>query len=172
MRLLYIVVLALWPALASAADLPGEAQVKAAYVLNFAKFTEWPAQAFRDQQAPLVICVLGNQDTLSAFAGIEGKNVHGRETRVQANPRGAELRACHVLYVSQTEVAQPAALLKANAARPILTVSDIAGFAEAGGMLGLVPVDGRIRFEANISAAKVAGLRLGSQLLNLARVVD
>lgn len=148
-----------------------ETQVKAAYVLNFARFTEWPTQAFKDVRAPFVICVLGNADTVSGFSSVDGKTVQGRETRVRANPRGAEMLGCHVLYLSKSDAAQSGPALRTSAGNPILTVSDMQGFAGSGGMLGLVPVDGRIGFEANAEAARAAGLRFGAQLLKLARVV-
>ena len=171
MRLLSALVLSLLSAVAIAADQPTELQVKAAYVLNFAKFTEWPDRAFRDARASMLVCVLGNADVLAAFAGIEGKMVQGREVRISSNPRGAELQACQVLYLSQSNSADPGSVLKSAAGRPILTVSDTREFAERGGMLGLIPVDGRIRFEANAEAARAAGLRLSAQLLSLAQAV-
>ena len=171
MQLLYLSVLALLSAAVSAADPPTEAHVKAAYVLNFTKFTDWPQQAFSDAQAPLIICVTADATTVSAFADIQGKLVQGRTTEVRANSRGAELKTCHALYLSRTEAAQIPAAIKAVAGRPILTVSDAEAFAETVGMLGLVQLDGRIRFEANVQTARAAGLRFGSQLLKLARIV-
>lgn len=152
------------------ADAGIEAQVKAAYVLNFAKFTEWPAAAFSAGGA-LQICVYGNPETTAAFIGIQGKPVQGRDVQVRLAPRSSDLATCHALYIDGSERAQSAAALKAVAGRSVLTVSDLEGFVEGGGMLQLVLVDGRIRFDANREAARGSGLQLRSQLLSLARVV-
>lgn len=152
------------------ADAGIEAQVKAAYVLNFAKFTGWPAAALGAGGA-LQICVYGNAETSAAFTGIQGKSVQGRDVQVRLAPRPGDLSACHALYIDGSERAQSAAALKMVSGRPILTVSDIEGFADAGGMLQLVLVDGRIRFDANREAARSSGLQLRSQLLSLARMI-
>lgn len=148
-----------------------EAQVKAAYVLNFAKFTDWPAKAPVAADASMAVCVIGNQETVNGFASIEGKAVHAREVRVRSNPPLVELSSCHVLYIDAAERASVSGAFKAASNRPILTVSDALGFVDAGGMLGLVMVDGRIRFDANREAAQTVGLRLRAQLLALARTV-
>lgn len=168
-RLLIIVLLACAPI--AHGQTPTEAQVKAAYVLNFAKFTDWPAAAFQSPSAPLNLCVFGNTETAAGFASIQGKQAQGRELQVRVMPKPGELTLCHALYFDASERAGTAATLKAVAGRPILTVSDAEGFVDAGGMLGLVLVDGKIRFDANREAARGHGLQLRSQLLSLARVV-
>lgn len=47
-----------YPARAAAAE-PLEYQVKAAFLLNFTKFVQWPASAFADENSPVAICILG-----------------------------------------------------------------------------------------------------------------
>ncbi|MCC6531219.1 MAG: YfiR family protein [Burkholderiales bacterium] len=153
------------------AQTPTEAQVKAAYVLNFAKFTEWPASAFPTTGGALQVCVLASAETAAGFTAIQGKPVQGRDVLVRHGPRLGELHTCHVLYAEASERAAAAQAVKSLAGRPVLTVSDVDGFIDAGGMLQLVLVDGRIRFDANREAAGTHGLRLRSQLLALARVV-
>lgn len=153
------------------AQTPTEAQVKAAYVLNFAKFAEWPAASFASAASPLNVCVLGTPETHAAFAGIQGKPAQGRDVQVRALPRPGDTAGCHVLYVDAVERAGAAAALKSVTGRPVLTVSDAEGFIDAGGMLGLVLVEGRIRFDASREAARAGGLQLRAQLLSLARTV-
>jgi len=169
-RWLIVFALLLCPRYASA-QAPTEAQIKAAYVLNFAKFTDWPAKAPVAADGSLYVCVIGNRETVAGFVSIEGKAVQTREVRVRSNPQLAELSSCHVLYIDASERASVPGAFKAATNRPILTVSDVLGFVDAGGMLGLVMVDGRIRFDANREASQAAGLRLRAQLLALARTV-
>jgi hypothetical protein len=62
--------------------------------------------------------------------------------------------------------------LSALAALPVLTVSDMPGFIEHGGMVQFVLENDNVRFEVNLSAANKSGLALSSQLLKVAaRVV-
>ena len=91
-------------------------------------------------------------------------------SRLRVTPKLSDLPACHVLSIHVAERAGVATMLKVVAGRPILTVSDIEGFVDVGGTLGLVMVDGRIRFDANRDAARIQGLQLRAQLLSLARV--
>lgn len=170
MRRLLLIVLLVGASVALA-QAPTEAQVKAAYVLNFAKFTDWPAGTFQSPSAPLHVCVLGNAETAAGFANIQGKQAQGRDVQVRIMPKLGELALCHALYFDGSERASTAAALKTVAGRPILTVSDVEGFVDAGGMLGLVLVDGKIRFDANREAARGNGLQLRAQLLSLARAV-
>ena len=172
MRWLITVASVLYPGLVqSQPHTHTEAQIKAAYVLNFAKFTDWPAKAQVPADASLAVCVIGNQETVAGFASIEGKAVQTREVRVRSNPQLGDLASCHVLYIDAAERASVPGAFKVTSSRPILTVSDAVGFVDAGGMLGLVMVDGKIRFDANREAAQAAGLRLRAQLLTLARTV-
>lgn len=170
MRLLILLILSLCVCFAHA-QTPTESQVKAAYVLNFAKFTDWPPAAFGTGTTTLNVCVFGTAETASGFASIHGKLVHGREANVRLAPKSTELNTCHVLYLDAGERTNAAAMLKAAAGRPVLTVGDGEGFVDLGGMLALVLVDGRVRFDANREAVRAHGLQLRAQLLSLARVV-
>ena len=145
-----------------------DVRIKAAFLVNFAKFAEWPAEAFAGADTPLAICVVGKDpfgDNLKP--GPIGK----REVRVLRAVQESAFKECHVAYFAESEDRRLPQLLRAVRKLPVLTVSDIEGFAEAGGMLGLVQNDDRLQFEVNRDAATEAGLRLSSQLLKLARAV-
>ena len=157
---------------AAAADGSTDAQVKAGFVYNFAKFTEWPAAAFASPQAPLRLCLSGVDETQAkAFAGIEGKPVQGREVRIKRNSTAAEIGECNLLYVGDEEPRRVQATLQAARNASVLTISDTEGFIDSGGVIGLVYADNRIQFEVNLAAAQRAGLKIASQVLKIARVV-
>jgi hypothetical protein len=161
------------PQAARAQSAASEAAVKAAFVYNFAKFTEWPQAAFASPQAPLVLCVPANLEASlgQAFAGVDAKTAQARSIRLRRIGRGDDLGGCHIVYLNESDSRRNADALRALAGRPVLSVSDAEGFAEAGGMIGLVYVDNRIQFEINVEATQQAGLSLSSQLLRLARIV-
>jgi len=157
---------------AAAADGSTDAQVKAGFVYNFAKFTEWPAAAFASPQAPIRLCLSGVDETQAkAFAGIEGKPVQGREVRIKRNPTATEIAECNILFVGDEEPRRAQQTLQAVRNASVLTVGDNEGFADVGGVIGLFYADNRIQFEVNLAAAQRAGLKIASQVLKLARSV-
>lgn len=148
------------------ADTLAEDNVKAGLILNFAKYAEWPAAALAGDS--LRVCGLGNQPLSGKLAQMHGRQVQGREIQVRASARIDELRDCHVLYVPAGEQQRLDTMLRTLGQAPVLTVSDIDGFAQAGGIIGLKLRAGRVRFDINLAVARKAGLALSSQLLKLA----
>ena len=149
-----------------------EHKVKAACLYNFAVYTEWPAAAFAGPEAPLVIGLVGDVPFAAALErGLQGKTLSGRKPVVRAVATNDEAGQCHLLFIGAVKPERVAALLAAVAAKPVLTVSQTEGFGQRGGILNLVKVEGSVKFEANLDAAARAQLKLGSQLLKLARIV-
>jgi hypothetical protein len=145
--------------------------LKAAFALNFAKFTEWPAERLADQSGKLALCVTGERTAArDAYAALAGKSVQGRTVEVRWVGTRAEALGCWVLVVTERDRAV-GDWLRAVKDQPILTVGDAEQFVESGGMLGLFLADNRMRFDANLDVARGANLRLSSQLLKLARSV-
>lgn len=164
---------ALGSACGSAAQAPPaaltESQAKASALFNFSRYVEWPERAFASRDAPFVFCVAG-RDGLPAAAGtLEGRVLNGRPTQLRRVLGVEELRGCHALYIGEPEERRQLPMLRAVATEPVLTVGDAGGFAEAGGAIGIVLDEGRIRFDINRPALEQAQLRASSNLLRLAR---
>jgi hypothetical protein len=150
-----------------AQDVSLEYRVKAAYLFNFTKFVEWPAEALPDR-APLTICVASPSPFEGALAEtVRDELVGGRPltTRVVTDPAG-----CHVLFVPAAASATP--YLRAARGKPILTVGESADFLREGGVITFVMEDGKVRFNISPDAATRAQLRISSRLLRLARPTD
>lgn len=167
----------LWHALGGAPVLgadpvvPSEYAVKAAFIYNFAKFTEWPPAAAGGTRDPIVLCAAAGEPYDAALASIDGKSVHGRPLRIRRGVRPIEIKSCHMLFIAEAEERRAPELLRAASGSPVLTIGDASGFAEGGGMIGLINADNRVQFEINNEAAQRANLKIGSQLLRLARLV-
>lgn len=149
---------------------PTEADVKAAFAFNFLRFVEWPQAALAGPPAPLVVGVSGApeiRERLEILA--EGELVRGHPVEVRAVRPGESPAGLHVLYLGVAAGAP--GLPAASRAKGLLTVSDAPGFAREGGIIGLVVVNQRVRFEINRGAARRASLQLSAQLLSLATVV-
>lgn len=150
----------------SLAGAPSEDEVKVAFILNFIKYTTWPASSGDD--ATLRICADHAQALGGRLDALGGRQVSGRTIRVLAPVRPADWRGCQVLYLSRPDAATLADGLRAVAPAPVLTVSDMPDFVDAGGMIGLKLRADRVRFDINQGAARRGGLVLSSQLLKLA----
>jgi hypothetical protein len=148
-----------------------ESELKAALVYNFARFIEWPDQAFASADAPMHLCLIGGDRMGSAFATIEKRKVQGRALKLRIGITADEAIGCHVAFVGEMAQRQLPATLRALSGRPVLTVSDIEGFIDLGGGIGIVQGEQRLQFEVNRTALDLAELRASSQLLKLARAV-
>ena len=149
-----------------------EYQIKAACLFNFTQFVEWPATVFADGSTPIRIGVLGNDPFGTALdETVQGETVRNRHLEVVRGQRLEDLATCQLVFVSGSEKERVAEDLASLSKDAVLTVSDIKGFAGAGGVIGFV-LDGRkVRFEINPGAARQQGLKISAQLLNLGRIV-
>jgi hypothetical protein len=157
---------------AAAAQSATEYQVKAAFLFNFAKFVEWPADAFPNADTPLQICVLGQDPFGGDFEQvIEDKTVNGHRLEV-AHPDGVpQARACQILFVASSEKQRVRDILQGLAGASVLTVGDTPGFAQMGGVINFVLDENRVRFEINLKAAERAHLKLSARLLTVAKLI-
>jgi hypothetical protein len=160
------------PTLPAQTRSPLEYQLKAVFLFNFTLFTEWPAQAFTTPDAPLVICVLGD-DPFGPHLdeAARGEIVNQRPVIVRRIRRLEDLPDCHVVFISQSEASRLGRILTALHGRPILTVSDTEGFSARGGMIRFLTEGSKIRLQINVDATKLAGLTLSSKLLRPADIV-
>ncbi len=145
------------------ADGSAEHRIRAAYLLNFAKFVRWPAGQLRPDWT---FCIVAPRSLRELYpAMLDGKSAQERRVRVavftDAVPEDAP---CDLLYLAGD------ARIGLRGPRP-LTVGDGETVAERGGMLAFVRVGDNIRFIANLKAIREAGLDVDSQLLAVAQRV-
>jgi len=145
--------------------------LKAAALYRIIEHVEWPTGSLPESQPTIQIGVLGQLPFPECLEVLEGKTVQGRKLVIK---RLADLSAaadCQVLLISASEKSRLSEIMTELQDQPVLTVSDVAGFAERGGMVNLVSEQNRIVLEINRKAAVRARLSLSSELLKLARVV-
>ncbi len=107
-----------------------EYQVKPAVLFNFAKFVEWPADAFSGTDAPLQIRLLGQDPFGHEFEDVIGdKSVNGRRIDV-IHPSGVpQARGCQIIFVASSEKNKALEILRGLRGASVLTVGDAPGFA-------------------------------------------
>jgi hypothetical protein len=149
-----------------------EYRVKAAFLYNFAKFVEWPAQSFKGPDDPIAICVAGqNPFGHMLEETVKGKTLEGRPFVVRNLPDAKQAGGCHVLFVSSSERKKVGSILESIRTPGVLTVGESEGFAMDGGVINFKLESGKVRLEINPDAAAKAGLSIRSNLLSLAQIV-
>jgi hypothetical protein len=160
---------------ASSADAPilRESQVKAVYLFNFANFVTWPATAFDSPQAPFRICVLGEDQFKDKLdLAVENEQVEGRPVEVKRLTDLEQTANCQIVFVSKSEQRFKARIFEFLKQRPILTVSDMEQFLEAGGMIQFYHKDNKVRFFIRPQTLTGATLKVSSRLLKVGEVVE
>ena len=146
-----------------------EYQVKAAFLFNFAKFVDWPAHKFTQPDSPLIIGIVGTDP----FGGlleeaVQDKRVNYRTVTVRHVESMEELRKCHMVFVCRSEAARLGPILAEVRGDNVLTVGEIDKFTSRGGIINFVMINNTVHFQINDAAARHAGLKVSSKLLNLA----
>jgi hypothetical protein len=161
-----------WTLAADKRESAGEYQVKAAFIFNFIKFTDWPATSFPAAESPIVIGIVGDDPFGNMLDEmVTGEVVHGRPISVKRFRVEDDLRLCQVVFISHSETEHLPTLLSRLKGNPALTISDINGFAQQGGMVSLLVVQKTVKLEINRAVAEEACVQISGKLLNLASIV-
>jgi hypothetical protein len=146
-----------------------EIQVKAAYLLHFARYVYWPKGSSADPSIPLVFGVLGRDPMVGILQKtVSGKTVNNRPIRVKEFTTVDQIDQCDILFVPRSESKLAQDVLAEVSGKPILTVSDKESFSAQGGMVEFLLVNDTIRFTINNQAVERAGLKLSSEFLRVA----
>lgn len=146
-----------------------EAALKAAFLYNFAKFTEWPRQRPDAETGPMLFCVGPNSRLRTAVTELHGKQIGARDVRVVLTD-AVSPTSCHVLFIDDTVSPGLRRLVETNL-YGVLTVSDLPNFARSGGDIGFFFAQNQLRFQINLDASRRRGLGFSSKLLRLADVI-
>jgi len=168
-----------WPALtpaALAAELPLSAlenDLKAALLVAFPRYVDWPSGGPVADAAPIVLAVFGETNLDNEIReAIKGKTVNGRPLVFKRAATEEECaRGCHILYISPEERRRFPSLLNRLRDVSVLTIGESDDFLERGGIVKLVRSERKFKFEVNLTAAKRARLEISSKLLKLADAV-
>ena len=148
-----------------------EYDVKAAFLLNFVRFVDWSDRMGSDTDKELILGIAGEDHFGNALNSIRGANIKGRTLVIKNAVDSNSLTSCDILFISSSEKARLPSIMAALKNLPILTVSEIEGFAQRGGIINFFIVGNKVRFEINPDAAKHVGIHISAQLLQLARIV-
>ena len=168
----FILALVLGQALLVSAAEPAaeEYHVKGAFLINFAKFVDWPEQVFKGPSDPILICVVGQnpfgpgleraaRDTIVANRSVSVREISDAQQAAQ----------CRIVFLSAAEKKRSRTLLQALQSGSVLTVGEWEGFIASGGVINFRLEEEKVRIEINTASADRAKLRISSKLLSLAQ---
>ena len=136
--------------------------------MNFSRFITWPAQSFSPDQEKVTFCIAGKNPFGTTLDAVESKKINDRSAQVVSIDSFQKLPQCHLLFVSKSEYNDFSFLLSRIGKKPVVMVSDIPGFVDAGGSIEFVIKEERLSFIINNSDLKQRGIQAGSSLLGLA----
>jgi len=166
-----------------------EYHVKAAFIYNFIKFVDWPKEKIADSNELITIGIIGKDPFGNAFEAVKGKKIKNKKLAIKQYP-GLEqykakhkdeyknkyqdaLKKCHILFICSSEKNHLKEIINFIKDSSVLTIGEMDGFLEGGGIIKFMMEEEKVRFEINTTAAKRAKLKIRSQLLRLAkRVVE
>lgn len=149
-----------------------EYHVKAAFLYNFARYVKWPAEAFAGAASPINICILGDSPFGASLDTYENETAGGRGFVISEAKSVDDINDCHVLFISNGSEKEFFDSIERIQGKNILTVGDRQGLARKGSVIGFIVVDNKVRFEINTKSAGRANLKISSELLKIARIVD
>lgn len=150
------------------AQTANEYEVKAAFILNFARFVEWPGDAFGDGGS-LVVGIVGDDPFRGALDQLSGNTVGGRRLVIKRLRSTDNLRACQILFISPSERNRLSKIMEGVRGASVLTIGEAPQFNSVGGVIRFIVQDNKVRFEINTTAAVQARLRISSKLQALSK---
>lgn len=167
-----------WPRIARGArrvrqvvnDRRQELNLKGVYVYSFCKFVTWPQAAFANEEAPLVIGILGNDAMAATLSDVASKRpvAQGRNLKIHQLTGVDDATACHlVMITADVPAEQRDALLKRYREAAVLVVTEAPGLGQKGAHVNFFMDGGTVKFEINVPAAQACQLRIAPQLTAL-----
>ncbi|MFZ6749252.1 YfiR family protein [Undibacterium sp. Ren11W] len=146
-----------------------EYAVKAAFVYNFALYTEWPVVPLTTYN----FCILGKDPFGARFDALALKTLQGKAIQIHRIASSHDVKSCHLLFVPAREQENYQRGASTLSQQAILTITDATQVDERWPMImiSLVAEGERYTFDINQAAAKLVGLTFSSKLLRLARSV-
>ena len=146
-----------------------EYQVKAAYLLNFTRYVEWPPARTPAADRPLTLCILGKDPFGDALdQALRDRTSQGHRIVLRRVQTARMTDGCHVVFLTDDTWSGEAHIVATLTSRGILTVGNSDRFAKSGGVIGFIISNETVRFVINLHARDEAGLRISSRMLSLA----
>jgi hypothetical protein len=155
-------------------EMPADFQVKAAFLVNFPKYVDWPANVFAETNSPITVAIFGDDNVANEVQNMigSGRIIGGHPLVLKRIAREEEINHdCQILFIGASERQRIPSILEKIRDEKILTVSESDDFLEKNGIINLARQGRKIRLQVNLTAAGNAQLKISSRLLVAADVV-
>ncbi len=148
-----------------------EYAIKSAITYNLAVFTEWPEKTFKNAEADMHICVVGDSIVQEAFLQIAAKKVSQHSIKIVDITRSKNINGCHIVYIGNQDRMLLSQIQNEANGKNILTIDDTDGFSTYKSIVNLQEIEGRIRLNINVNLAQQSNLKISARVLKLANIV-
>lgn len=155
-------------------QMPADFQVKAAFLVNFPKYVDWPASVFAATNSPITVAIYGDENVSHAVQEMigNGRSISGHPLVLKRIAKEEEIAGdCQILFIGASERQQIPSILEKIRGEKILAVGESDDFLDQGGIINLARQGRKIRLQVNLTAAGNAQLKISSRLLVVADVV-
>jgi hypothetical protein len=151
-----------------------ESMMKAVAFEKLSMFITWPEHSSENNaKQEFVITVLG-QNPFGNILEEVYKNEKIKDKKVKINYISSiqKLTDCNILFIPKIKISELQKVLDYLKERPILTVTDTEGFAEAGCFINYYEFEDKLRFEINQKGMQDAGFKVDYRLLRVSKVLN
>lgn len=146
-----------------------EYEVKMGFIYNFARFVTWPKEVFSDSDDPLNFCFFSDHPAANVLFKLNGQDVQNRKLTVRKIESEIIEGECHILFFGTEDETFIRRALATIRGKHILSIGEVDGFAQMGGVINFYNQNNRLRFEVNRDATKRENLKFSAQLLQAAQ---
>jgi len=142
------------------------AQAQAVFIYNFTRLIEWPAEY---KSGPFTIGILGSSDLYDEIKNYTNGKMVGSQPINAVKYNAIEfIGKCHILFVPFNRTKDMDAIKNKIGNNSTLIITEKKGALENGSMINFVIIEDRLKFELKISNASKIGLKIHSNLENMA----
>ena len=122
-------------------------------------------------EAEIHFCFFKAANILHIIDTSKTATIKGNVIAAKSIANRSNLADCHLIYIGEAAPYEITKILQATNKLPILSVSNLPGFATSGGMIELYQTDNTLKFSINMQSAEQSKLVFSSQLLKAAESV-
>jgi len=148
-------------------------KLKAAYLLKIPNYVQWDPGYFSSKKDSFRFCFLGNSPLYTLAAKeFSKRTTRGRKIQVKEIYQSHQMKECEVVHFGDLNPKALESYFNNGMGESILTTGESQNFLHHGGILRFYQIEGKLRFEINLKAARKANLEFSARLLRLWKIFN
>jgi hypothetical protein len=146
-----------------------EPTIQASFILKFSEFIQWPEYySSLYSEEPLNICLHEEDKFGDIFDYVNDHDILRRKILIRHSVPISELKSCHFAFLGSLDTDKIDNLINEVKSSPVLVVTNSEEISHSLVAINFRRVNNKVRFEINLSAFERSGIKVSSDLLNLA----